>query len=47
MPMTVIEKQIDRALLDEIAKERFGDLVKAVVDVQREMNDGDRRGAAF
>ena len=35
MPMTMVEKQVDRSYLAEIAKERFGDLVKAVVDVQR------------
>lgn len=35
MPMTMIEKQVDKSYLAEVAKERFGDLVKAVVDIQR------------
>lgn len=32
MPMIVVEKKIRRSELLELAKERFGDLVKAVVD---------------
>ncbi len=37
MRMTIIEKQIPKSHLTEIAKGRFGDLVKAVVDVQRKI----------
>jgi hypothetical protein len=35
MPMTLIEQPIEKEHLSEIAKERFGDLVKAVVDVDK------------
>jgi hypothetical protein len=35
MPITVVENKIGKAELTEIAKERFGDLVKAVVDIER------------
>ncbi len=35
MPVTIIEKQIERSQLAELARERFGDLVKAVVDIKR------------
>jgi hypothetical protein len=35
MPMTVVEKQITKSELAELAKERWGDLVKAVVDIQQ------------
>jgi len=35
MPITVVEKKIEKVQLFELAKERFGDLVKAVVDVER------------
>lgn len=35
MPMALVEKQITRSELAELAKERFGDLIKAVVDVER------------
>ena len=35
MPMTLVEIQITHSELFELAKERFGDLVKAVVDVER------------
>jgi hypothetical protein len=35
MPMTVVDKQITLAALVELANERYGDLVKAVVDVER------------
>lgn len=35
MPMQLVEHLISRAELAEIAKERFGDLVKAVVDIER------------
>jgi hypothetical protein len=38
MPITLIEKQIEKSELAKIAQERFGDLVKAVVDVQRSIN---------
>ncbi|MBU0459138.1 hypothetical protein KJ652_05520 [Patescibacteria group bacterium] len=33
--MMVITKPVDRAFLKELAKERFGDMVKAVVDCER------------
>jgi hypothetical protein len=39
MPITLIEKQIEKSELVKIAQERFGDLVKAVVDVQRSYDD--------
>ncbi len=35
MPIRHIEKQIEKSELSELAKERFGDLVKAVVDIRR------------
>ncbi len=35
MPIMIIETQIDKSQLAELAKERFGDLVKAVVDVKQ------------
>ena len=35
MPISLIEQQITKLELAEIAKERFGDLVKAVVDVEK------------
>jgi hypothetical protein len=35
MPISLIEKEIDKSKLAELAKERFGDLVKAVVDINR------------
>ncbi len=35
MPIKIIEQTISRAELAELAKERFGDLIKAVVDVDR------------
>ena len=35
--MHLVEKPITRSKLFEMAQERFGDLVKAVVDVQREI----------
>jgi hypothetical protein len=35
MPMTMVEEQIDKSKLSEIANERFGDMVKAVVDIER------------
>jgi len=35
MPISLIEKPIEKSELSEIAKERFGDLVKAVVDIER------------
>lgn len=35
MPNMLIEKPIDKKTLVELAKERFGDLLKAVVDVDR------------
>ena len=35
MPTQFVEKQITKLELAELAKERFGDLIKAVVDVTR------------
>lgn len=35
MPIKIIEQQIAKSELFELAKERFGDLIKAVVDVER------------
>jgi hypothetical protein len=35
MPNTLIEDTIEISELAELAKERFGDLIKAVVDVKR------------
>jgi hypothetical protein len=35
MPICVIEEPIQKSELAELAKERFGDLVKAVVDVEK------------
>lgn len=35
MPITLVEGKITRSELAEISKERFGDMVKAVVDVKR------------
>ncbi len=35
MPITVIDNKIGKSELAEVAKERFGDLVKAVVDIER------------
>ncbi len=35
MPIDLIEKQITKTSLCEIAKKRFGDLIKAVVDVEK------------
>jgi len=37
MPIALIEKPIKKSELSELAKERFGDLVKAVVDIEREI----------
>lgn len=37
MSIQIIEKPISRTDLAEIAKERFGDLVKGVVDIERGM----------
>lgn len=37
MPIQMIESQIKKSHLAEVAKERFGDLVKAVVDVKRKI----------
>ena len=33
--MAFIEKPIEKSELSKIAKERFGDLVKAVIDIER------------
>lgn len=35
MPISLIENPIDKSALAELAKQRFGDLIKAVVDVER------------
>ncbi len=35
MPMSLVEKKITKSELAELAKERYGDLIKAVVDVER------------
>lgn len=35
MPVYIITEIIDKKRLSEIAKERFGDLVKAVVDIEK------------
>jgi hypothetical protein len=35
MPVIFVDKKIAKSFLTEIAKERFGDLVKAVVDIKR------------
>lgn len=35
MPTTLVEKEIHKRDLSELAKERYGDMVKAVVDVER------------
>lgn len=35
MPIDLIEKQITKVHLSEVAKQRFGDMVKAVVDVEK------------
>lgn len=35
MPISVIEEPIHKSELAELAKERFGDLVKAVVDIEK------------
>lgn len=35
MPIKVVEQSITRSELAEMAKERFGDMVKAVVDIER------------
>lgn len=37
MPISIIENPINKSFLSELAKERFGDLVKAVVDVENEI----------
>jgi hypothetical protein len=35
MPVKVVEEKIGKSELAELAKERFGDLVKAVVDIEK------------
>ncbi|MFH1111683.1 MAG: DUF5674 family protein [Patescibacteria group bacterium] len=37
MPIRFLETPISSVILKEIAKERFGDMVKAVVDVERKV----------
>jgi hypothetical protein len=36
-PMQIIDGPADRAMLKTLAQERFGDMVKAVVDIERKM----------
>ncbi len=35
MPITIIDQAMSKSQLAELAKERFGDLVKAVVDIEK------------
>lgn len=35
MPITIVEEKIRKSELMELAKERFGDLIKSVVDIDR------------
>ena len=35
MPSTLVNKLIEKSKLSEIAKERFGDMIKAVVDIEK------------
>ncbi len=37
MPIKIIKDSINRSQLRQIAKERFGDLIKAAVDVEQEI----------
>lgn len=37
MPISIIEVPIGKSEISQLAKERFGDLVKAVVDIEREI----------
>lgn len=37
MPIEFVEQPIEKSALSELAKERFGDLVKVVVDVERKV----------
>ncbi len=37
MPMSLIDKKISKADLLKLAQERYGDLVKAVVDIEQEI----------
>ena len=37
MEIRIVKKPINRERLAEIAKEQFGDLVKSVVDVEKEI----------
>ena len=37
MPISIIQEPIEISELAKLAKERFGDMIKAVVDVEREM----------
>jgi len=37
MDIEVIDKPIDRKYLTEVAGKRFGDLVKAVIDIEKEI----------
>jgi len=36
-PMSLVENRISKSQLAEVAKEHYGDLVKAVVDIEREI----------
>lgn len=35
MPLILVDKKIPKSKLSEVAQERFGDLIKAVVDIKR------------
>ncbi len=35
MPISIVEKSIEKSVLAELAKNRYGELVKAVVDIER------------
>jgi len=37
MPISIVEEPIKKSKLSELAKKQFGDLVKAVVDVERKI----------
>lgn len=37
MPISIIERPIKKSKLVKLAKEQFGDLIKAVVDIEREI----------
>lgn len=37
MPIAIIKKPISKSKLKEMAEERFGDLVKGAVDIEKEI----------